>query len=324
MKNSDYANAYNAEYKTLCNEAEKEYEETYIWGLNSVSSDAKDKLRRGGSGYREIFLEYLRGNKTFSYADSKDIKICEYIANKIVTYANNSSSTPAKDLYEIFISGRELNDNENFERYDYHGIYPAMVKASVDDAIKKQKEPFTLNSKWEPIEYSPSYFPHYDNGKGDIITTNASFCEKLFSAFYRELRNVFIVDNNGLQWINELKITKEDPSFKKLVDDIETILKIVYKNAYKNGKFLKVYDQAKDYKMPGIGYPEGGAIYRAYKQEWETNAHKTAKNEASKCIGDLFTKPEELIKLAPTTTEEENSSLNITEEDACEELKKFV
>jgi hypothetical protein len=56
------------------------------------------------------------------------------------------------------------------------------------------------------------------------------------------------------------------------VSELETLLKTIYKAIYDEGTPIDAYQTAKEYKMPGLGYPEGGEIYRAYKANWEASA----------------------------------------------------
>jgi hypothetical protein len=52
----------------LVAQAEKEYEDKFLFGLNSVNSEAKNLWKSGGKKYRnDIFLDYLRGDKTFEF-----------------------------------------------------------------------------------------------------------------------------------------------------------------------------------------------------------------------------------------------------------------
>jgi hypothetical protein len=59
-----------------------------------------------------------------------------------------------------------------------------MVAQTLEDAIAKQKEPFTIDANWEPMVYDKSFFPAFDETSQDIVTLYTSFNETLFGAFY--------------------------------------------------------------------------------------------------------------------------------------------
>jgi hypothetical protein len=61
--------------------------------------------------------------------------------------------------------------------------------------------------------------------------------------------------------------------------------------------------------MPGVQFPEGGAIYRAYKARWEAEAKKTAQEAANACnVQYLFNTPAILQTIAVDGSEEFESA----------------
>ena len=301
----EYEKTYTETYKIETNKAEKAYEDKFLFGLNSVNRDAKALWKSGGKKYRnEIFLEYLRDNKKFITIEGKteQVGICEYLANCFINV--NTTTGVTKQIYDMLIQTTEIlpdKDNPNRNVTHFSGIYPEMVQLTINEAEEIQKDFWTIDAYWEPIAYNDTMFPAFDPQQQDIVTMYLSFNESLFGAIYQGLKQAFVTATKT-GTVNDIDVYQYDWNMTNIGTDpvalagkIETLLKTIYKAAYEEGKFLNVYDQAKQYKMPGLGFPQGGEIYRAHKARWEADAAITAEAVAKasvKSIEELFSIPE--------------------------------
>lgn len=279
----EYENIYTSTYNLLVAQAEKEYEDKFLFGLNSVNSEARNLWKSGGKKYRnDIFLDYLRGDKTFEFEKKGQIKFCEYLAEKIQEAAKDKTKVATKQLYDILI--QRIDGTNSFT-----GLYPTMIQNTINKARAKQKEFLVIDSFWEPMVYNDTLFPEFDNEQQfDIVGKALSFNEHLFCAFYQGLKLALMTGNkeNGYEW-------NKNVNSQEFVSDLETLLKTIYKAIYEEGTPIDAYQTAKEYKMPGLGYPEGGEIYRAYKARWEASAAEQAEQQAlNKNIEELFSMPE--------------------------------
>jgi hypothetical protein len=84
--------------------------------------------------------------------------------------------------------------------------------------------------------------------------------------------------------------------------------------------------------MPGVQFPEGGKIYRAYKARWEAEAKRTAMAAAASVVNvaDLFAIPPSLsnINLFPDVSEGKSEYVEIVikegEEEETETIARIV
>lgn len=311
----EYENIYTSTYNSLVAQAEKEYEDKFLFGLNSVNSEARNLWKSGGKKYRnDIFLDYLRGDKTFEFEKNGQIKFCEYLANKIQEAAKDETEVVTKQLYDILI--QRIDGTNSFT-----GLYPTMIQNTINDARAKQEEFLVIDSFWEPMVYNDTLFPEFDNEQQfDIVGKALSFNEHLFCAFYQGLKLALITGDkeNGYRW-------NEKVNSQNFVSKLETLLKTIYKAIYEEGTPIDAYQTAKEYKMPGLGYPEGGEIYRAYKARWEASAAEQAEQQALKevkNIEDLFSMPEciELIGEDKLSTDSDYNKDNTSLDECYDEL----
>ena len=324
--NPTYASIYNEVYNSEIKDAEQEYEKRFLFWLNTANKEAKDQWRRGGFRYRnEVFLEFLRKNSEIEgkvtieekgengeIISTRKVKFCDYVAEEIIEKSNifNSDSENSisctKQLYNIFIQTVDQTTNPP----TFYGVYPDMVKETVNEANRRAKEPFRIDAYWEPMAYNNTMFSNFDIEQQDIASMALSFNESLFAAFYQGLKQVYIkTSSDGKSYVWNQSNIKDKES---LAIDIEEILKAIYKAAYEEENFLKVYDKAKQYKMPNSFNPDGGDIYQAYKARWEAAAEKTALNQAqtrTDNINNLYSMPDCLRLIAEDNSEEPDETL---------------
>ena len=272
----------------------KEYEDKFLFGLNSVNSDARDLWKSGGQKYRnDIFLEYLRGNRTFSFNGNSTTNFCEYLATAIqakkIAQDNAIQDAPEDEKNNYKVATEELYNiliQQVEGTHSFTGVYPTIIQQTIDDAREMQKDWWRVKSYWEPMVYDDTMFPAFDNNQHDIVGKALSFNEHLFCAIYQGLKLSLMspTDMTPEATVGELKVYRytwnEKVSSSTLASDLETFLKTVYKAIYDEGTPIDAYNTAKEYKMPCLSYPEGGEIYRAYKARWEANAAKIASEKA--------------------------------------------
>ena len=288
LLNPDYKKAYDAAYNQFVKERKEEYKDRYLNIFNNANDRGIDIWRGGGRKYRELFLEYLRDNKTFNYSQNGNAEptyFCTTIAERLIALCNNKNDDGtdaeeqvARSIYEILIDRPEDFNEETNPLYAnkhgyYSGLYPAMAFRTVEEAEEKQEKTL-FDAKWEPMGYDKGQYPEFDGITQDLVILERSFNEMLFADFYYTLREHFSItdSNNILSWDTDFlkkdEATTDEEHLYKVKAKVSSILKTIYKTVYENGTWYKAASKAQQYELPTAFDKQGGDIYQKHLQNW--------------------------------------------------------
>lgn len=288
LLNPDYKKAYNAAYNKFIEERKEEYKDRYLNLINNANDRGIDVWRGGGRKYRELFLEYLRDNKTFNYPQNENAEptyFCTTIAERLIALCNNKNADGtdteeqvARSIYEILIDRPEGFNEETNPLYAnkhgyYSGLYPAMAFRTVEEAEEEQEKTL-FDAKWEPMGYDKGQYPEFDGIAQDLVILERSFNEMLFADFYYTLREHFSVtnSNNILSWDTDFlkkdETTTDEEHLFKVKAKVSSVLKTIYKTVYENGTWYKAANKAQQYELPTAFDKKGGDMYQEHLQNW--------------------------------------------------------